>query len=116
VRFDRTGVLKGFIIFLTATAWPVSWSLAELRLPSALPPASSHCEGSAYQTSPKAPMPTGWRSVYLAGSAIVPRATLRALPGPGGSPARDLEGGPKYLGANKFRHLAVDLRSSRVRR
>jgi hypothetical protein len=31
VRFDRTGVLKGFIIFLMATAWLVSWSLAELR-------------------------------------------------------------------------------------
>lgn len=30
VRFDRTGVLKGFMIFLMATAWLVSWSLAEL--------------------------------------------------------------------------------------
>jgi hypothetical protein len=27
---ERTGVLKGFMIFLTATGWPVSWSLAEL--------------------------------------------------------------------------------------
>jgi hypothetical protein len=31
VRFDRTGVLNGFIIFLIATAWLVSWSFAELR-------------------------------------------------------------------------------------
>lgn len=30
VRLDRTGVLKGFMIFLTATACPVSWSFAEL--------------------------------------------------------------------------------------
>jgi hypothetical protein len=28
VRFERTGVLKGFMI---ATAWLVSWSFAELR-------------------------------------------------------------------------------------
>ena len=35
VRFERTGVLNGFMIFLTATAWPVSWSLAELNLQSA---------------------------------------------------------------------------------
>ena len=31
VRFDKTGVLKGFMIFLTATACPVSWSFAELH-------------------------------------------------------------------------------------
>jgi hypothetical protein len=30
VRFERTGVLKGFMIFLMATGWPVSSSLAEL--------------------------------------------------------------------------------------
>lgn len=30
VRFDRTGVLNGFMIFFTATAWPVNWSFAEL--------------------------------------------------------------------------------------
>ena len=32
MRFDRTGVLNGFMIFLMATAWLVSWSLAELRV------------------------------------------------------------------------------------
>lgn len=31
VRFESTGVLKGFMIFLTATDAPVSWSFAELR-------------------------------------------------------------------------------------
>ena len=31
VRLERTGVLKGFMIFLIATAWLVSWSFAELR-------------------------------------------------------------------------------------
>jgi len=30
VRFDSTGVLNGFMIFFTATGWPVSWSFAEL--------------------------------------------------------------------------------------
>jgi len=30
VRFDRTGVEKGFMIFLIATEVPESWSLAEL--------------------------------------------------------------------------------------
>lgn len=33
VRLESTGVEKGFIIFLTATACPVSWSLAELYPP-----------------------------------------------------------------------------------
>jgi hypothetical protein len=28
---ESTGVLKGFMIFLMATAWLVSWSLAELQ-------------------------------------------------------------------------------------
>ena len=32
VRLDRTGVLKGFIIFLIATGEAVSWSFAELFL------------------------------------------------------------------------------------
>lgn len=32
VRLDRTGVLNGFMIFLTATGDPVSWSFAELFL------------------------------------------------------------------------------------
>lgn len=30
MRLARTGVEKGFMIFLTATDAPVSWSLAEL--------------------------------------------------------------------------------------
>jgi hypothetical protein len=62
VRFDRTGVLKGFMIFLIATAWLVSWSFAEL-CPNQYP--ASPEARSPYQTRPKAPMPTGCRSVYL---------------------------------------------------
>ena len=61
-------MLKGFIIFFTATACPVSWSFAELLLsvnhPFSLPRRIAVC---AHHTRPKAPMPTGWRSVYLPG-------------------------------------------------
>jgi hypothetical protein len=32
VRFDSTGVEKGFMIFFTATGWLVNWSFAELQL------------------------------------------------------------------------------------
>ena len=31
MRLERTGVLKGFMIFLMATDAPVSWSFAELN-------------------------------------------------------------------------------------
>jgi len=78
-------VLKGFMIFLTATAWLVNWSFAELRqceyeissllfppslsvsrclsLPSSSLPLSQYPGTLTYHTSPKAPMPTGCRSV-----------------------------------------------------
>lgn len=86
VRFASTEVLKGFMIFFTATACPVNWSFAELygryqRVSSYIifidtpgkpsvgtdifPVFNSWRGGFAYQTSPKAPIPTGWRSVYL---------------------------------------------------
>jgi hypothetical protein len=64
VRFDKTGVLKGFIIFLTATACPVSWSFAELH-PHQYRSLPWPAQLLSYHTSPKAPMPTGCRSVYL---------------------------------------------------
>lgn len=35
VRLASTGVLKGFMIFLTATFWLVSWSRAELAAETA---------------------------------------------------------------------------------
>ena len=63
------------MIFLTATAWPVSWSLAELKKPmtrlsinarklgpTAVP---KRVEFFAHQTKPNAPIPTGCKSVYL---------------------------------------------------
>ena len=70
VLFDKTGVLKGFMIFLTATFWPVRLSLAELRGLSAISifaidSASPGYGFSSYQTRPKAPMPTGCKSEYL---------------------------------------------------
>lgn len=75
VRFARTGVEKGFIIFLMATLVLVSWSFAE-------------------HTSPNAPIPTGCRSTYrvvtskhvpnmdsFTKSAMVNGLGLRDLPG-----------------------------------
>ena len=58
VLFARTGVEKGFMIFLTATGCWVSWSLAELPLQSVLVVFFQH-ELVVYQTKPNAPMPTG---------------------------------------------------------
>ena len=82
VRLARTGVLKGFMIFLTATFWLVSWSLAELQsdarsaLLSTAVLADRARKGVSqrrprvdvrrtYQTNPNAPMPTGCKSEYL---------------------------------------------------
>lgn len=59
VRLLRTGVLKGFIIFLIATEEPVSWSFAELtRMRD-----GREVKGKEewYQTRPKAPR-SGWMS------------------------------------------------------
>lgn len=86
VRFANTGVLNGFMIFLMATFWLVSWSRAELSNGAHQPmtPAWREPRGgkqNPYQTSPKAPIPTGWRSEYLrrprqAGSQSVSRRVL----------------------------------------
>lgn len=84
VRLASTGVLKGFMIFLTATFWLVSWSRAELVGGGGEAPRVSrgfnspgrrkgHLDNGGrgtggaktHQTRPKAPMPTGWRSEYL---------------------------------------------------
>lgn len=69
VRLDSTGVLKGFMIFLTATGDPVNWSLAALQKRVVnIRPHTTH-QGritiETYQTRPKAPIPTGCSSVYL---------------------------------------------------
>lgn len=58
-------MLKGFMIFLMATAWLVSWSLAELQFSKSSVLLQS--SRGAYQTRPNAPMPTGCKSVYLHG-------------------------------------------------
>jgi len=100
VRFARTGVLKGFMIFLIATACPVSWSFAELEKSSA-DRAWMLAITNTYQTSPNAPIPTGWRSAYLevksavAGSPAVPASDV---------PACYLKRRPENLGADKLRH------------
>ena len=57
-------MLKGFMIFLIATAWLVSWSFAELGPPSQYFGCWT-AESKLYQTRPNAPIPTGCRSVYL---------------------------------------------------
>jgi hypothetical protein len=97
VRFDRTGVLKGFIIFLMATAWLVSWSLAELRADQCAP---RSCGMQTYQTRPKAPMPTGCRSVYLCDVS----PTSVPMWGMVAAPACDLERRAENLGAHEFSH------------
>lgn len=101
MRLDKTGVLNGFIIFFTATDCPVNWSRAELypiRLAFVLCPLAS---AAAYQTRPNAPMPTGWRSVYLChpvSSGPHPSRACNTLP------AGDLEGGAENLGPHKLGH------------
>ncbi len=60
MRLLKTGVLKGFMIFLIATDEPVSWSLAELEGRSVRPESAAiriedREEVEIYQTSPKAP-------------------------------------------------------------
>lgn len=67
VLFDRTGVLKGFMIFLMATDWAVNSSLAELEEETSageIPKKKKNLDrqrltSDTHQTRPKAPMPTG---------------------------------------------------------
>lgn len=55
----------------------------------------------AYQTSPKAPIPTGCKSVYLVHDECGKLQDCgNRLP-----PARDFKGGPKDLGSHEFSHL-----------
>ena len=103
VRFDSTGVLNGFMIFFTATACPVSWSLAELhgcqlpagtatycthltiraqRLPC--PPAASPCICSTHQclsrseTAPQSSWSIAPQPAYLLViSKVVPKIWAR---------------------------------------
>ena len=100
VRLESTGVLKGFMIFLTATAWPVSWSLAELRETVSVQHSDSD-KHLSYQTSPNAPIPTGCKSVYLATFSLDRRRANRQV----NKPARDFKGGTEYLGTHELGHL-----------
>lgn len=79
VRLARTGVLKGFMIFLMATFWLVSWSRAELQATTRQQLHRGQDGGRiAYQTRPNAPMPTGWRSEYRdVISNVVPKIWAR---------------------------------------
>jgi hypothetical protein len=77
---DKTGVLKGFMIFLTATLCPVSWSLAELdRANQFVLLHKRASEGQSYQTRPNAPIPTGWRSEYLQHQSVSDREQHRSI-------------------------------------
>ena len=55
----------------------------------------------SYHTRPKAPIPTGCKSVYLGRVSDAPKVLMRVT-----IPASDLESGAEYLGPNEFRHLA----------
>ena len=91
---------KGFIIFLTATGWPVNWSLAELSRVNRLK--ADVEEGSTHHTKPKAPMPTGCRSVYL----IVGQSSLDPVRSQGPNiPTSDLESRSEDLGPHELGHL-----------
>ena len=100
VRLERTGVLKGFMIFLMATAWLVSWSLAEL-------PRNQYVVGllrrrRRTKRGQRRPCP-------LAAN----RCTYAMLVAPGGgwwgvaAPAGNLERRAKNLGAHEFSHGEV---------
>jgi hypothetical protein len=63
-------------------------------------------QDATYQTSPKAPIPTGCNSVYLNQESAL--STLREDCAPSRlkdcEPAGDLEGGAEDLGTHEFRH------------
>ena len=71
MRLERTGVLKGFMIFLIATEEPVSWSLAELERRSRR--LRERVERSTDQTRPNAPGEVEW--VFGYSSVRVERLT-----------------------------------------
>jgi hypothetical protein len=106
------------MIFLTATGWPVNWSRAELSgsrsgqlvgyLSCGGALGRAGLEFQTYQTSPKAPMPTGCKSVYLENEKVSnqDRAQgIQTLQTWGHcAPACDLKGRAEDLGPYEFRH------------
>jgi hypothetical protein len=65
-------------------------------------PGSRH--RATYQTRPKAPMPTGWRSEYLLHSRNVSQGSGGCVVAGCTIPGGDLEGRPEDLGADKLGH------------
>ena len=55
----------------------------------------------SYQTSPKAPIPTGCKSVYLIPASAREEGAICQI----NKPARDLKGGAEDLGAHELCHL-----------
>lgn len=102
VLLDKTGVLNGFMIFLTATFWPVRLSLAELRRTKSASYIDYLAEGGSYQTRPNAPIPTGWRSEYLSPIVNFPSPDQSGAPRVPGS---DLKSGAEDLSSYEFRHV-----------
>ena len=87
------------------------------RHPSTTPFFRSIIVPWTHQTSPKAPMPTGCRSVYLDNPSASPLERLChtfCFRAECGVPARDLERRAENLGTYEFRHVAgVASRSTR---
>jgi hypothetical protein len=98
VRFERTGVLKGFMIFLMATAWLVSWSLAELPdCQHVVRHIQRRCRTRQGRTRP-CPRAAD-RCIFIKVSSA--RSTQRSY----AAPACYLERRPEDLRANEFCHL-----------
>lgn len=104
VRLDRTGVLNGFMIFLTATLWPVSWSFAELR-------------GSASElTARREALPDEAECTHANGLEIGIPGPVLASVGTGGTraPRSNFKGRAKDLGSHKLSHVDVSDRGGEL--
>jgi hypothetical protein len=99
VRLARTGVEKGFIIFLTATGCWVNWSLAELPWQSVLV-VFFQLEAVCLPNQTKGSHPHRLK-------VGIPRGNFEASSELAGSSSVYVDGlrRPKDLGANEFGHL-----------
>jgi hypothetical protein len=99
VRLARTGVEKGFMIFLTATGCWVNWSLAELPLQSVLV-GFLQLEAVCLPNQAKGSHPHRLK-------VGIPRGDLEAGSELAGSSSADVDDlrRPKDLGANELGHL-----------
>ena len=111
VRFARTGVLKGFIIFFTATFWFVSWSRAELSHAKSVSQ-SPRLSGAKKKIKNKKNKEAIFREATVGGGE---RRKMKNVPNEAEGahadwleirvPRGDLEGGPKDLRSYELRHL-----------